>query len=71
MEADEENSPAQPPEKKGNWKDSARMSILYVVLAMVIVVILLEAYRAVSTGTPFSMETFEKVLDGLIKVLSA
>lgn len=71
MEADE-TSPAQPPEKspKG-WKDKIRLSILFVVLAMVIIVIALETYRSVSTGTAFSMETFEKVLDGLIKVLTS
>lgn len=71
MEADANFTPPGDEEKKSTWASKARSYLLYLFLSVVGIVVLGEAYRALSTGEGFNMDIFTKVLDGIIAVLGA
>lgn len=71
MEADADFTPPGDEKKKSTWGSKAKLYILYTFLAMVAIVVVAEAVRAIGSGESFNMEIFQKVLDGIIAILGA
>lgn len=72
MDADPDftSPPVKEEKKKSSWSSKARLYLLYAFLALVAIVVLLEGIRALIAGEAFNMDVFQKVLDGIIAVLS-